>query len=1011
MSLINTHKGFLSKYTQPKEKSNPFIKPKSTFFTSSLTPIKPINYLFGHSSISIKSFNNLSKDDGYLKEQSYEFNSDFNNYSIIYKKYRTELSKLYFLKDEDLNDLQKIINRINFNSLFELNVQLYFSNINFTNNLNSIIMNIINFDNRSINSQIETQQILDLLENYVKNNFRFNNGTLNITTSYKNHKFLKDFEQLKNYYNYYKNKNMKEEEISTFINHLNIFIKNLFKNYQNNINYLRFLINEYCQLFGIFIENFNYYNLFVKLFNNLTQTNLTLKTPHEIKLQTQQFYNSNNKDLGNNNKKNKSYKLYDKLNVSSSYTSKSFTYGDLINFIHKLENIGIMNNSPDKNKELEYILKIGLLLILTLYYNFFMASDLLSNLISIFYVNYKSIYSKIDQSNIELIYKDNFEKELVDIYKKIIQPNFMEIKKISVPNSLNSINKKIIDSISKLRDIKTSFNNNSKYQTFLPNFIIIIENINRYNNLSSNFQYNENIKKNIELLNKEFLDFINIIKSKVENELKSISIIIETSKNNFSISNESYKKIEEHQDKINNYLKILKESNIFNKLNVIQFKEILETLKDYSSNLNLMIDEYHASIELRKIKELNAIIQSGEVSNQDLLEGLISLLTKNEKLKNYTLNSNSINTINADFDNYYKSIENIVSPSNIFILNTIYLLKNRIQNSSAINSQLTDITDKFKNIIEKSVGLYKRNLEIINEILDATGNIHNYVHTGSDEEKLAKKILAIELYLKKYEKIKKIVELLNKIKIDVTNFTKKIKNNVENKKNVNNKILFKYNVLNNYLLLKYKTIKSDINTDNTYNLSVESEFEEFMKNKNKMNVLNESYDLVNKFTTSNTNEPYSLLKNELCEKLKEIIEKLISKYSEVNTLVQYVNAINTKIDKNDLEKKKNNIKKLIEFLSLYELLNKDINYSSCSTSNPINNYTNTNLTQGITIGRNTIQTGEQLNNNKTIYEFIEQTKKILEVCNKRIELKINMIEGKSPSINSRTKRTFRIIKR
>lgn len=108
-----------------------------------------------------------------------------------------------------------------------------------------------------IKSVIKINDLLKLLNETLKNNL------------YENDELLKKLELLTNNFIYLKEqKHIDDFTKSKLSQYINIFVLNVFGNFQNNINYIRFLINEYCQTFGIYLEDYNYLKLSQKLIKN-----------------------------------------------------------------------------------------------------------------------------------------------------------------------------------------------------------------------------------------------------------------------------------------------------------------------------------------------------------------------------------------------------------------------------------------------------------------------------------------------------------------------------------------------------------------------------------------------------------------------------------------------------------------------------------------------------------------------------------------------------------------------
>lgn len=379
--------------------------------------------------------------------------------------------------------------------------------------------------------------------------------------------------------------------------------------------------------------------------------------------------------------------------------------------------------------------------------------------------------------------------------------------------------------------------------------------------------------------NKFNIDFIKLIYSKLLNNKKYLSSLINKSLNSIHFNlNHSHKSI---NDKINSIL--FSQSSLLNDLNIL------------SSNLS-----NSQSLLSSKLDELNNLNLSNHLDNNDLI------LQKQNLINSFNLDFQ--NFINTETDNLNSNILNIklinsndvINSLNqhLFSLNSnLSLLKSKLSNFNFINfdfdnikslnndkklkqQHLTDLNKQI-NHLDLSLNFYNNNLDLYNDEINKIKN--NNIHINNLQSNLID--LNNQLLNLQHQS-----NLLNN-EIDLYN------SNIDN---LNSSITFKFNSKckccnHNKQLCNYDKIHSDI-----------SNFKNLISiNQNKLNDLNEQINNLN-HQINNLNDEINKLNSlsfnyDLIKSIEDI--NIIDLRNQKNNLLDEIKDINDFLNNfNDLKK-------------------------------------------------------------------------------------------------------------
>ncbi len=766
------------------------------------------------------SFNTLIKiiDDekDMMTKQFFNMNLIF-SYSFFQKD--IPYSLLNVLYKDNPKDIIEIIPRIDFKN-FVKTINLQFNiprSVLLTQNIIEIkyLKDGNPYNNNIKISKIPFDKLLYVLAESLNN------------INYKNNKMI---DLLGNFYDnieYLK----KQQYVDDFnkrkiVNFLNNFVINIFLNYQNNIDFIRFLINKYCNLFGIYLINYNY----IDLLDKLSRGNNTIKFVEEvIKTSTSEVIDENNrpgiltKTLGKpgaklSGKKYVVQKILKIIDNSTDFKQEKIVYqyewDNFYNEINKYFKI-------DRNFNESGIINLGIDLIKLLFFNIFNACNTIYSLINLIF----------DYNGTKLNQQIGFENKIQyikSIYSKIIQKKFIPVRKEVIENKQSVI--KLIELTKNYLSMLIGFylnktKNPQDYQNDLQKnkelLIKVLQNINLlYNmkNIQKKLEYSNNP---IDIINLELCRFFNIINKKI---VKDPSIFSDL---NFF----DEKIIQLINININN--KIFSNNRTFNENNI--------SLKNYVQNtLTYVVNYYIKCLEVNNLDCLeknnyafisffNFLFNEKKYDLLEKFKTFVSNFLDFLKLECTTLNMK----IGNKFDNkYYDLFENnliykfikynvqIINKYMEFLKNiTLYL------NEDYLNSVKTSFFD-LKN-------LYNGYVKYVNQLFEKIDKTPKTEYTKSNKSNLVKYYDIIN-----YDNIiKELKENINFLSINLKN-----KNS-----NVYENGILRYDLIMEYIL----KINKNMDLLNIYkDLNIE-----YQKQK-KIDLKKEYFEFIQKI-----NQLYSFIRN------------------------------------------------------------------------------------------------------------------------------------------------------
>ncbi len=546
----------------------------------------------------LKNFNQILKSIDENKDimNSQEFNieniekinffNDLSNYS---------LNKIFYTNTQNLIN---IIPRINYNlfiDIFDLKLKIPRTTLLTQNTIEVIFNN--KFDKSKseaddfTTSFVPLNQLLFILtdsisqDNYKNNNLinYFNDFYINLEYLKKKQTYVNDLNKLK---------------ISRFINN---FIKLIINNYQNNIDFIRFLINKYCNLFGIYLINYNYIELYNKLSSLPNQGPIKFDV-RQIKTLTKEIIDeSNYKGFVNKNiqqliNKPQAYLSGQKYSVQNSIKISDKSLDPVEQFrevlLYEWENFYKELNKYFVIEKREYntenIKKLGKDLISLLFFNIFNASNFINKLLTLFdsYKNPKiNTKSKLDKL---------VTLEMKEIYKKIINKLFIPVRKETIKNE-KSLEKLFYESnlnLNKLIDFYRKDHTKTEYdEEFLNYQQLLIKALQNINILYNTKLVGQNLR--LKELDDMFCRLIDSVKEKYQdyirrrqNNLAFILVKIFNSKNvpiiNINIKCQNKEAKKEIIIFLRTYFAALYRKNMEKLISL--FQTIISDIKNYKTN-------------------------------------------------------------------------------------------------------------------------------------------------------------------------------------------------------------------------------------------------------------------------------------------------------------------------------------------------------------------------------------------------------------------------------------------
>ncbi len=695
------------------------------------------------------SFNSLIKITDDEKDMLTEQIFDINKISQInfFSKFAPYSLFTIFYKDNQ-DDIIQILSRINFN-LFLDTIQLKFNiprSILLTENIiNANYLELSTISSSPSLSTLPINQLLFLLSESLNNDNYKNSKMLSLLGDfYDNIEYLKKQQYINEI-----NKN----KISNFINNL---IKNIFLNYQNNINFIRYLINKYCNLFGIYLINFNYIDLFNKLSKNIGQSPIEFESKRVMK-KSKEIINNDDKPLYGDELsisiKDTSIEPSQKNEVSETEWNK---FNQEINkyFVFKTNIIG---QAVIEDFNYLNILKLGKNLINLLYLNIFNASNLMKNLL-------KLLYSY--QKNKTPITEESVNKKVIEqmkiIYSKIINKKHIPIR-LQVVKNKQSIVDLFNTSSFNLERLINFYTNKSQvltgYQGGLINNQKLLINVLQNINALYNIKIDDNEKYKLLELNDKLCKFFNIIY-----ELFT------------SFNLDSTKLNDEKSELIESVVNIFG-SNVINIINQNIICNDDKTLKEKVINL-LKESECYIDINyLIKYYLLNHTTQQYKeslVKNKLLLSKILTNI--NDLYKNTNFIQNNKNKLNEKLCKFYNIINNLCNKLiarglfknlsmviNIFDIKIIDIFKTDVRcNRELLKNKIIELKTKVLNII-KSPRETPSNIDKLIKFYEENHSLKEYSDNLEPNQKLLYSVFELynRIYSSTNQKDKKIINILN----------------------------------------------------------------------------------------------------------------------------------------------------------------------------------------------------------------------------------------------------------
>ena len=463
--------------------------------------------------------------------------------------------------------------------------------------------------------------------------------------------------------------------------------------------------------------------------------------------------------------------------------------------------------------------------------------------------------------------------------------------------------------------------------------------INKTNSIKSNEYINlqNNIKRELDL-------FMKLVKNNLDNNMDNINTNIYSNNNNINITNESYGRRSRSQPHDLN-----KEIETLKKKNLIYEKK----LKDLTNQINLY----------RK----NNTRGSGRDADSDSKKNELDTNNLNLKIKKLEQIIKEKDALIMNFNNNLNpNINNIIKIKDNQILNLQQEINVYQKNESILNTEITDLNNKFQqkiNQYENQILLLSNKNNSLSRIIMAKNN--NVLKLQNENKELNMK-------LNNYTKTKNIISNI------------KVQNIDENSINDYNKII-------SDLKNEVETYKSVINQ---YEIKI-IELSNNGINNNNMNV-----NAQNNNNANNANNANNFILQKKIEKLNKDIEMLANKNNIYEQKINVINAKNNQLNKENvilkkkeqLNEEKNNeyIKQIEEMsnniLSTNKILEqKDELIKQLTERNNIQNYKNQSMENN-----NEINNINKNDNNDVYNSEIRKLKIMNENFKKEVErLKIN----------------------
>ena len=918
--------------------------------------------------------------------------------------------------------------------------QININNKNISEDLVFLINNL-NYDIRSFyqsikqcliegknnNNKISTQQILELIEQYLndfidkaKDTFKKMKYTQKINliqqeiNEYQNNnlKFYKD-EMLK------EKKNLNSEDMylnSKFnnLNNINNYINNI-SNKNNNINTNKIIFDEmYIPTLKKSINNSANTSIKINNFidnnlNNINENNYYKKINNIFK--KNKILNKNNSH-GTNYNLRKNNKIYNNnnININSSLGEKNIIF----------HNYKPQMNKISKNKKNKSVNNIRKKILLNNNYSFKNSSNIKNNYYcsnhtqNNFYSSKKEILNNLNiiisiLKELKSLNDNNFNKSWEgEEYQKLLNKLYCEIN-----NLIKNIFKEKIISYNSTNN--TLYNENEDY--FSGNISersLSKKNKKLKNNNSDyNLTYNYKTHNNINREETNYLDdnYQKIKKTKIyyDKEIKSRDLIIKKLKNEINIKdknivNQNIKINQLLKAKLNNNLnmnsKKINEDNLnINKMAKIDIEELIESrkliieLKEKIKNYEKILKD-KINININNEPKKNNSFKNYELMNKkfnELKKSYDSIIVNNEKLKKQIILLSNKSQIKTKEKKLFQKILNVQNESFSIISS---------EDKNLISEEAKKIIDEIKNElqikkeenekIKNEIDIYKsEELKLKEEISKSTNEITTYKDKEiKNKEEISILNNEISKYKENIEKIKKENELLNESNNNNIKENKSLQETIDKQRK-----LIEYQDKEIISLRKSKN-EENINkiNDDTYNNNIidDNEDKSFnnTNNLNKEDKTNKKRNILKRSDIMQIEQDkivlkYELLKNDY-DKLNSTLQqkqKLLDNYSKLTNET----STKTNIDEQILELISEHKKEIDDLTKKFNQniinlkMNLPIGYSSSTHSILIDKrYTKYNLRWFLL----TIITTEEKNYENTFWVPEEEIKPILEQFNK-----------------------------
>ncbi len=341
--------------------------------------------------------------------------------------------------------------------------------------------------------------------------------SINKPEQYKNTIFIKKLELFKSNLTYLKEQKYVDENTKIKLcNFLNQFIKNIFDNFQNNINFSRYLINLYCQTFGIYIKDYNYYELYLKLLD----TNKIIYEEKEIdmgKLEEIESNDSHTQTRALNRLKLQKYKTIQKLVRITDRDTDERPISVIVqkkNWDSLIDQLNKYFFYPKNDFTKDNIKKLGYDLIKLLISNVYFGTSLLINIETLLTYDNKKIPNTSGKNN-------KIKEQVTFIYKLIISKQYLPIKKQVIENG-NEINKLYSEIQNNLLQLSQNFNQeNYDLKTNLDlnkNLILtVLNNLIKIKGMKNTIELKNQNKLNYERFILRLCDLFKLINGKIDN--------------------------------------------------------------------------------------------------------------------------------------------------------------------------------------------------------------------------------------------------------------------------------------------------------------------------------------------------------------------------------------------------------------------------------------------------------------------------------------------------------------